>query len=150
MTPTEADRSASRLSAHVGLVIPLHACRLAVLPSEWLGSGLSVSFFFAHLGRLLGILSRASLASRRALQASLSSDACASRQARMWVAPRQNLCLSFLHSPAANAVAGISKAIIATVKCFMVLPRIVLPTRLLRNGPGPRQSPHRQPPKSGA
>src|SRR6476646_5044910 len=50
----------SRLSAHVGLVIPLHACRLAVLPSEWLGSGLSVSFFFAHLGRLLGILSRAS------------------------------------------------------------------------------------------
>ena len=38
----------------------------------------------------------------------------------MWVAPRQNLCLSFLHSPAANAVAGISKAIIATIKCFMV------------------------------
>ena len=38
----------------------------------------------------------------------------------MWVSPRQNLCLSFLHSPAANAVAGINKAIIATVKCFMV------------------------------
>ena len=37
----------------------------------------------------------------------------------MWAAPRQNLCLSFLHSPAANAVAGISKAIIATVKCFI-------------------------------
>src|SRR5262245_34188346 len=60
------------------------------------------------------------LASRWALQASLSSDLCASRQAPMWVAPRQNLCLSFLHSPAANAVAGISKAIIATVKCFML------------------------------
>jgi len=29
------------------------------------------------------------------------------------------LRLSFLHSPAANAVAGINKAIIATEKCFM-------------------------------
>jgi hypothetical protein len=38
----------SLLSAHVALVIPLHSCRLAVLPSEWLGSGLSVSFFLAH------------------------------------------------------------------------------------------------------
>jgi hypothetical protein len=43
-------RSARLLSAHIALVIPLHACRLAVLPSEWLGSGLSVSFFLAHLG----------------------------------------------------------------------------------------------------
>ena len=33
----------------LALVIPLHACRLAVLPSEWLGSGLSVSFFLARL-----------------------------------------------------------------------------------------------------
>src|SRR6476620_6210692 len=60
MTPTEADRSASLLSAYVALVIPLHACRLAVLPSECLGSGLSVPFFLAPVYCLLGILSRAS------------------------------------------------------------------------------------------
>ena len=60
------------------------------------------------------------------------------------------LRLSFLHSPAANAVAGINKAIIATEKCFMFLLRMVLPTYPLRNRPRPRQSPHRHPPKSGA
>jgi hypothetical protein len=60
------------------------------------------------------------------------------------------LRLSFLHSPAANAVAGINKAIIATEKCFMFLLRMVLPTYPLRNRPRPRQSPHTQPPKSGA
>jgi len=48
----------SLLSAHIGLVIPLHACLVAVLPSEWLGSGLSVSFFLAHLGRLLNMFFR--------------------------------------------------------------------------------------------
>jgi hypothetical protein len=60
MEPGRGKNEERVLSAHIGLVIPLHACLVAVLPSEWLGSGLSVSFFLAHLGRLLNMFFRGS------------------------------------------------------------------------------------------